>query len=127
MMLPAWIRSRWVIVPAVLTISIVLWNIYVTAHDGGLVEGSVIDAAGRPVPGATVTLFERSFVAYTSKDTTKADDAGLFRFTNSRNHALQLEAESPTLGKSERHSIRLWFRAQNFRLVEPLRLAGRQP
>lgn len=125
MKMPAWTRSRWVIVPAILAISIVLWNSYVTAHNGGLVEGSVIDAAGRPVPGATVTLFERSFVAYTSKDTTKADEAGLFRFTNNQNHALQLEAEFPTLGKSDRHSIRLWFRAQNFRLVEPLVLAGR--
>lgn len=127
MMSLAWMKSRWVIVPAALATTISLWNVYVSAHNDGLIEGRVVDAGGRPVPGATVTLFERSFVAYTANDKTQTDVSGLFRFVNSQNHALQIEAESPALGKSDRHSIRLWFRAQNVRLAEPLQLTGRQP
>ena len=127
MTFPALMKSRWVIVPSALALSIILWNLYVAVHANGIVGGRVVDAGGRPVADATVTLFERSFVAYTAKDRVKTDAEGLFRFTDNQNHALQIEAEAPTLGKSDRLPVRLWFRAQDFRLADPLRLAGRQP
>ena len=56
MTVPPWIRSRWVIVPGILLVTIALWNLYVATHDHGVVEGRVVDAGGRPVAGATVTL-----------------------------------------------------------------------
>lgn len=127
MTLPAWMKSRWVIVPGAIALSIAVWNIYVVSHDHGILEGRVIDAAGAPAADVTVTLFERSFVAYTAKDTVKTDAVGRFRFTNNQNHALQLEAVSPTLGKSDRLPLRLWFRGQDIRITEPLRLEGRPP
>lgn len=127
MTLPAWMRSRWVIVPGCLALSILLWNMYVFVHDNGIVEGRVVDAAGQPVTGAEVTLFERSFVAYTAKDHAKTDASGRFRFENNRSHALQLEAASANLGKSDRLPIRLWFSGQDLRLIEPLRLEGKLP
>lgn len=125
--LPAWARSRWTIVPGVLAIGIVGWNLYVSAHNSGLVEGLVVDAAGRPVAGATVILFDRGFVTHTEKARTAADAQGRFRFPRNDNHSLQLEASADGLGKSDRRIVRLWFRAQDARLAEPLRLSGARP
>ena len=45
------LNSRWVIVPAAFVIVIVVWITYVGSHDHGIVEGRVVDAAGRPVAG----------------------------------------------------------------------------
>jgi len=127
MTLPDWARSRWVIVPLAMAIAVAGWNGYVALNDGGLVEGRVVDGAGRPVSGATVILLERNFVMHNERQRTRADAAGRFRFTGNDNHSLQLEAESAPLGRSERRVVRLWFRAQNVTLAEPLQFAGRLP
>ena len=119
--------SRWFVVPVALATAIGLWNAYVVLHAHGSVEGRVVDAAGRPVAGATVVLLERSFVTHSEKARTTSSAGGLFRFDDNRNHSLQLEAEATGAGKSERLDVRLWFRAQDVRLVEPLRLPGRVP
>jgi hypothetical protein len=103
------------------------WNIHVAANDSGLVEGRVVDAAGKPVAGATVVLFDRGFVTHTERARTVADAEGRFRFTGNANHSLQLEAEAPGLGKSDRRVVRLWFRSQDVRLAVPLKLAGTRP
>ena len=50
-----------------------------------------------------------------------------FSFSGNDNHSLQLEAEAAALGRSKRRVVRLWFRAQNVHLAEPLRFAGRLP
>jgi hypothetical protein len=125
--LPAWVRSRWVVVPGLMTAVLIGWNLYVAAHDSGLVEGLVVDAAGKPVAGAVVVLFDRGFVTHTERARTIADAAGRFRFTGNANHSLQLEAEAPGLGKSDRRVVRLWFRSQDVRLALPLKLAGSRP
>jgi hypothetical protein len=127
MTVPSWIRSRWVVLPALLGATAVLWNLYVAVHAGGRIEGRVVDAAGRPVAGASVLLFERGFVAHNEKARTRSDEAGIFRFSGNQNHSLQIEAEAPGLGRSERQLVRLWFRAQDTKLNEPLRLGGRLP
>jgi Carboxypeptidase regulatory-like domain len=125
MTLLTWARSRWVYVPVVLATIVTLWNAYVVLHASGEIAGQVVDAAGRPVAGATVLLFERGFVAHTEKTRTKTDAAGSFRFVDNQSHALQLEAEAPGLGRSDRHVVRLWFRAQDRQLRDPLRLQRR--
>jgi Carboxypeptidase regulatory-like domain len=121
------LQNRWVIVPLTLAAVLVAWNLYVARNDGGLVEGRVVDVAGRPVPDATVILLERGFVTHNERQRTTTDAAGRFHFGGNDNHSLQLEAESAALGRSERRVVRLWFRAQNVRLSEPLRFAGRLP
>ena len=83
--------------------------------------------AGGPVADATVILLERHFVMHNERQRTRTDAAGRFRFAGNDNHSLQLEAEAAGLGRSERRVVRLWFRAQNVRLAEPLRLAARLP
>jgi hypothetical protein len=126
-MMPSWAMSRWVIAPLAIAVLILAWNGYVALNDGGVVEGRVVDAGGRPVPEATVILLERHFVMHNERQRTRTDGTGRFRFTGNDNHSLQLEAESAGLGRSERRVVRLWFRAQNVSLAEPLKLAGRLP
>lgn len=125
--MPNWSKSRWVIVPLTIAMLVLAWNGYVALNAGGDVEGRVVDAVGRPVPDATVILLERHFVMHNERQRTHTDASGYFRFSGNDNHSLQLEAEATGLGRSERRVVRLWFRAQNTKLSEPLQLAGRLP
>jgi hypothetical protein len=127
MSMPHWATSRWVIAPLVIAALVLAWNGYVALNDGGLVEGQVVDASGRPVPDATIILLERHFVMHNERQRTRTDREGRFRFAGNDNHSLQLEAETASLGRSERRVVRLWFRAQNVTLAEPLRFAGKLP
>jgi len=120
----AWLGSRWVIVPGVIAIVTLLWNAYVAAHDHGIVEGRVVDAAGRPVGGATVMLFERGFVTHQERERQTSDAQGAFRFMDNRSHSIQLEADAPGLGRTDRRIVRLWFAAQDVKLEQPLRFAA---
>jgi hypothetical protein len=115
--------SRWVIVPGGIAVVTLVWLAYVGAHDHGVVEGRVVDRSGRPVGGASVMLFERGFVTHQERGRATSDADGAFRFTDNRSHSIQLEAEAPGLGRSERRIVRLWFAAQDVKLVEPLRFA----
>jgi hypothetical protein len=124
MMRKGWWRNRWIVVPVVIGAVVAVWNVYVATHNDGLVEGRVVDDAGRAVANASVTLYERGFVTFTAKSETRTDEHGRFRFTDFRNHALQLEAETEGLGRSGRRTVRLWFQGQTTRLAEALRLGG---
>jgi len=125
--MPRWVMSRWVIVPLVIASCALTWNGYVALNDGGRIEGQVVDASGRPVPDATVILLERHFVVHNERQRTRTDSEGRFRFAGNDNHSLQLEAETDSLGRSERRIVRLWFRAQNITLSEPLRFNAKLP
>jgi hypothetical protein len=120
----AWLSSRWVIVPGGIALAALAWNGYVATHDHGLVAGRVVDAAGRPVSGATVMLFERGFVTHQERERKTSDAQGAFRFTDNRSHSIQLEAEAPGLGRTDRRIVRLWFAAQDVELAQPLRFAA---
>jgi len=125
--MPQWLVNRWTIVPLLFSALVLAWNGYVAINDGGLIEGRVVDGIGRPVPDATVILFDRSFVMHNERQRSRTDEAGRFRFTGNDNHSLQLEAQTAGLGRSERREVRLWFRAQNVTLADPLRFTGRLP
>jgi hypothetical protein len=116
------LSSRFVIVPTVIAVTIVAWNVYVSLHDHGLLQGRVIDAAGHPVGGATVILFAHDFVTQVEKARTHTDAAGAFRFDDNDSHLVQLQAQDGG-ATSPRITIRLWFRAQDHVLQQPLRLA----
>jgi hypothetical protein len=120
----AWLRSRWVVVPATIAIATLLWTAYVSTHDHGIVAGRVVDAAGRPVSGATVMLFERGFVTHQERERKISDADGAFRFTDNRSHSIQLEADAPGLGRTDRRIVRLWFAAQDVQLPQPLRFGA---
>lgn len=120
----SWLRSRWVIVPGLMVVVTLAWLAYVGNHDHGVVEGAVVDAAGRPVGGAAVVLYERGFVTHEQRGRATTAGDGTFRFTDNRSHSIQLEAEAPGLGRSDRRIVRLWFAAQDTKLDTPLRFAA---
>jgi hypothetical protein len=124
---PLWRRlvlNRFVLVPALLAVAIALWNVYVTTHDHGIVAGRVVDAAGRPVPDAAVVLWVLNFTTYVEKTRVTTDAAGRFIINNNDSHNVRLAAEKPGVGRSARVPVRLYFRAQDIELREPLVLSG---
>ena len=55
---PRWKRlllNRFVIVPALLVLITLGWNLWVITHDHGIVAGRVLDSNGAPVEGAATT------------------------------------------------------------------------
>jgi hypothetical protein len=124
---PLWRRltiNRFVLVPATIAVAIALWNGYVASHDHGIVVGRVVDAAGRPVPDAAVVLWVLNFTTYVEKTRATTDSAGRFVITNNDSHNIRLAAEKPGVGRSARVPVRLYFRAQDIELNEPLILSG---
>ena len=125
--LPLWRRlliNRFVLVPATIAVAIALWNGYVATHDHGIVAGRVVDAAGLPVPDAAVVLWVLNFTTYVEKTRATTDAAGRFVITNNDSHNIRLAAEKPGVGRSARVPVRLYFRAQDIELNEPLILSG---
>ena len=125
--LPLWRRlaiNRFVLVPAAIAMAIALWNGYVASHDHAIVVGRVVDAAGRPVPDAAVVLWVLNFTTYVEKTRATTDSAGRFVITNNDSHNIRLAAEKPGVGRSARVPVRLYFRAQDIELNEPLILSG---
>lgn len=118
------ISHRFVVVPLALVLIVLGWNIYVSRNANGLVSGAVVDASGRPVAGATVTLYRLNFITEVESARTKTNVDGRFRFTSNRSHLIELQASAPALGTSPRVTVHLWFRAQDRRLAHPLRLSG---
>jgi hypothetical protein len=124
---PLWRRlviNRFVLVPASIALVVLLWNAYVATHDHGVVAGQVVDVAGRPVSGATVVLWVLNFTTYVEKTRATTDSAGRFVITDNDSHNIRLAAEKPGIGRSARVPVRLYFRAQDIQLREPLVLSG---
>ena len=116
--------NRFVLVPAVIAVAIVVWNVYVSTHDHGVVAGRVVDTAGQPVPGATVVLWVLNFTTYVEETRATTDAAGRFVITDNDSHNIRLAAEKPGIGRSARVPVRLYFRAQDIQLRQPLVLSG---
>jgi hypothetical protein len=120
----ALVLNRFVLVPGAIVVAIVLWNLYVATHSHGIVAGRVVDEAGRPVAGATVALWTYNFTTYEEKAQVRTDADGAFRFTDNPSHRIQLGAEKPGVGRSQRIPVFLYFRSQDTNLDVPLRLGG---
>lgn len=120
--LRSWLANRFVAVPLAIAVVVVAWNVYVSGHNGGIVRGEVVGPDGRSVEGATVSMMEQNFTTNSDrgKTTTRAD--GSFEFTDNRSHNIQLRAEKTGVGRSDAVIVRLYFRAQNVTLPEPLRI-----
>jgi hypothetical protein len=119
---PLWRRlllNRFVLVPGAIVVAGLIWNGYVSLHNGGLVEGRVADASGKPVAGADVILLVQNVTTFSEKGRAKTGPDGVFRIADNPSHHVQIFAETPA-GRSERRELRLWFRGQNIVLDEPL-------
>jgi carboxypeptidase family protein len=115
--------NRFTIVLASIAVVVAVWNVYVSLHDHGVVEGRVIDGEGRPVEGATVVLWVLNFTTYVEKThaTTGAD--GRFVIRGNDSHNIQIGAEKPGVGRAARVPVRLYFKAEDMVLRAPLVLA----
>lgn len=120
----SWLVNRVTITFGLIAVVVVAWNLYVQAHDDGILEGRVIDASGQPVEGAKVVLSERTIVSLAPIAETETDGNGGFRFSGHDRHALVLTVEKPELGQSGRIEVRLYFRNQNRRLRSPVVLGA---
>jgi Carboxypeptidase regulatory-like domain len=118
------IVNRFVLVPVAIAVVIAIWNVYVSTHDHGVVAGRVVDAGGHPVAGATVVLWVLNFTTYVEKTRATTDEDGRFVITDNDSHNIRLAAEKPGAGRSARVPVRLYFRAQDIELAEPLVLAA---
>lgn len=116
--------NRFVVVPSVLAVVVLVWNIYVATHNHGVVVGRVVDANGNPVAGATVALWIFNFTTYEEREHVTTDARGDFRFSNNPSYKLQISAEKPGVGRSDRIPVFLYFRSQDIDLSLPLRLGG---
>jgi hypothetical protein len=68
--------------------------------------------------------FGLNFTTYVEKTRATTDSAGRFVITNNDSHNIRLAAEKPGVGRSARVPVRLYFRAQDIELNEPLILSG---
>jgi len=116
------LRHRFVAVPLAIAVTVAIWNVYVSQHDGGIVRGEVVGPHGRPVAGATVSMMEQNFTTNSDRGKTTTRGDGSFEFTDNRSHNIQLRAEKPGVGRSDLVVVRLYFRAENVTLREPLRI-----
>lgn len=119
--------SRFFIAPAVLAVMVIAWNLYVSQHNDGVVRGRVVGAHGEPIAGATVVMTEQNFTTNADRGRTLSLAGGSFEFTDNRSHSIQLRAQKAGLRESPSTSVRLYFRAQNVTLREPLRMGSQDP
>jgi len=120
-----WLLNRFVLVPATILAIAAAWDFYASTHDDGFVSGQVLDAQGKPVEGADVTLWVYNFTTFAENRSVKTGSDGSFRFIGNPSHHIQVSAVKPGLGVSQRLPIRLYFRSQNTRLTAPLVLSGK--
>lgn len=119
--------NRFFLIPVLLAVLVGGWNAYVMGHDDGVVRGRVMAVDGVPVAGATVRMMEQNFTTNSDRGSTVTRADGSFEFNNNRSHNIQLVAEKVALGRSDRHIVRLYFRAQNVTLDAPLILLPAKP
>ena len=115
-----WLINRVTVTFGLIAVVVIGWNLYVAAHDDGVLEGRVVDGSGAPVEGARVTLSEQTIVSLSPIAETVTDAAGTFRFDKHDRHALVLTAEKPEIGQSPRVPVRLYFRNQNRAIDAPI-------
>ena len=116
------VGRRYVLLLGLVGVGTAGWNAYVALHDDGLVEGRVVGPDGRGVAGARVTLSERTLTTLEPRATVETGADGAFRFVGQPAHHFALEARKDGVGAAPRALYRRWFRGQNLRLREPIRL-----
>ena len=119
--------NRFFLIPVMLALVVGGWNAYVMSHDDGVVRGRVLAVDGAPVADAMVRMMEQNFTTNSDRGSTTSRADGSFEFNNNRSHNIQLVAEKAGLGRSDRHIVRLYFRAQNVALDAPLILLQAKP
>lgn len=117
-----WLLNRVTVTFGLIAVLTVVWNLYVLANDDGILEGRIVGPDGTPVADAEVVLAERTIVSLDPIAETVTDAEGRFRFERHDRHHVVLTARKDGVGESGRIEVRLYFRNQNRRLADPIRL-----
>ena len=120
----SFLLNRYMVTLGAIGMLVAVWNLYVVFNDDGIVAGRVVDPNDKPVAGASVTLYQKTLYVAEPRDKTTTDARGLFQFSGHNYYRIWLEAVKEDVGKSEKKEYRLYFRGQNLRLTEPLRVVG---
>jgi hypothetical protein len=123
----SWFRNRFVITFGGTAILVLLWNVYVSFNDDGILTGQVVDADGTPVEDATVTINEKALLVSRSRGSTTTDADGRFTFIGHHLYRIFLEAEKDGVGRATPVEVRLYFKGENSSLTQPIQLAPPAP
>lgn len=118
-----WLTNRFVVTFGGVALLAAAWNVYISYHDDGIIEGRVVGPDGTAIEGATVTLSERTVMVAQPKGTVSTDAQGRFTFVGHKQHRVYLEASKEGVGEFGPQEYRLYFRSENLHLNEPLKLA----
>jgi hypothetical protein len=116
------VRKPVTITAIVLAIGVVVLNVYIACNNDGILQGRVVDMAGVPVAGSTVTLFKPAVLGVEPVADTRSGPDGTFSFNAHGQHRPVLQARKVGAGDSGQLQVRLYFRNQNRVLISPLRL-----
>ncbi|MCZ8122376.1 MAG: hypothetical protein O9277_03015 [Magnetospirillum sp.] len=107
--------------PGALALAAWGWSLYAAANAGGRVGGSVARADGASAAGAVVVIADRNITSnFVERRRVAVGADGRFLVDDNASHMIRVQAIAPDGARSEFRIVRLWFRAQNMELTEPL-------
>lgn len=121
----SWLNNRFTVTFGTIFVLVVIWNVYISFHDHGLIEGRVVGSDGAPVAGATVTLSEQTLLVNQQRGKTTTDADGHFKFTGHHMHRPYLHAEKEGVGEFGPRQFPLYFQGEDLILKQPLELTAR--
>jgi hypothetical protein len=117
--------NRFVLVPGTLALAAFVWSHYAAWNAGGRLTGQVVLPDGRPAAGVTVIIGTRNITSnFVEFKRVTSDDGGRFRIDDNPSHMVRIQATAANGLRSEPHIVRLWFRAQNTDINDPIALQG---
>jgi hypothetical protein len=120
----SWLNNRFTITFGTILVLVVIWNVYISFHDHGLIEGRVVGPNGAPVAGATVTLSEQTLLVNQERGKTTTDLHGRFKFTGHHMHRPYIHVEKEGVGQFGPHQYPLYFQGEDLILKKPLKLTA---
>ena len=105
---------------AAIVLAILIWNIYASMNDDGIVTGRVVTPDGQPAANATVNLRESTINLLKEPIKTQTDSEGRFRYEDIDMIEFVLTAQKEGYKNSKRYRYHLYFMGQNFSLPEPI-------
>ena len=104
----------------VLAVVLIGWIAYTHATGDGIVTGTVIDAGGRPVAGATVMLRDKTLDLIKPPIETRTNASGVFTYHHIALISFFVSASKPGYVTSPRVHYHLCFETQHFKVPKPI-------
>ena len=120
-MIPSWLLSRWVVVPAVLILATVGWNAWVTCTITDWWRGTSSAPTGRRWWAPRWCCWSRTSRLFPSAGG-RSRRRGRLPLQRQPDPSRPDLAEKPGIGRSDRTTLRLWFRSQDSVLPQALEL-----